>query len=749
MSETLRHALLAIIVFLSVFATPPASGQEEAPPDAWRRKVFALYMVCFFSSIDFYKQEMELAQRHGIDGFLLDFGAWARAGKDGKLKPTNYVEATERMFEAARQLNTGFLLIATPEYSVRPTRECFRDFFERFYDHPNMFRIDAKPVAAVYGGNLSGNNAIFAEMAKEGRPVCHLGYYSDGRHKMAWSFETAQRFFQTAPGLGGLWHFTCDGQTGDLMRVNANARRATLKLDKVYMAGVSFGYNSANLRDHQGMRGFGALWRNAIDTGADLVGLITWNDYVEDSNLMPWRWQRGWGKQHFTRDESYLDVNEFYSAWFKAGAPPTITQDKLFFTYRSRSRHLTKAWDPKNEKWVDILAAKWPFDQIHDDVNDSIYVTTFLRAPAGLTVAIGQTRQTSAQPAGISHAAIPFEPGVPRFTLHRAGKLLLDVVGRKQIIAKETKANSLHGKHLAHRIWTGGAAIGPATRLEAEAGTLHANASLATAGQRQVVATKAADGSGFTVPVAGLKTAAYNIRVTYSNPAEADARLTLIADGPTRGEKEYPYFIPVHFPPTKEGEFVTTSFLWSLYENTSFLKLVWLPSVNPDRVGADHWSNDDYGSVLVDAVDLVRVEPVQMPATRPTTPELVHLPGSTFTMGSDKAEPDEAPRHKVSISPFAIGKYEVGNREFERFDPTHRRHRDGYSWRDRDPVIYVSWTDAARYCNWLSAQTGLTPAYDEKSWALDRAANGFRLPTEAEWEYVARGRGEGRKYPWG
>ena len=89
------------------------------------------------------------------------------------------------------------------------------------------------------------------------------------------------------------------------------------------------------------------------------------------------------------------------------------------------------------------------------------------------------------------------------------------------------------------------------------------------------------------------------------------------------------------------------------------------------------------------------------------------------------------------------------NAEYERFFPEHRERRDSFSWRDRDPVIYVSWTDAARYCNRLSAEKGLKPAYDEQSWQLIPDADGFRLPSEAQWEYVATGRGAHRRYPWG
>ncbi len=159
---------------------------------------------------------------------------------------------------------------------------------------------------------------------------------------------------------------------------------------------------------------------------------------------------------------------------------------------------------------------------------------------------------------------------------------------------------------------------------------------------------------------------------------------------------------------------------------------------------------DDQGSVAIAAIELVRVNDEELPAVKERTyPELVDIPGGSCTIGSTAGEPDELPVHKVTISPFAIGKYPVTNEEFERFDPAHHRFRDSFSWRDREPVIYISWQDAARYCNWLSRQNGLTPVYDEKNWTADLTANGFRLPTEAEWEYVASGRGEGRKYPWG
>jgi formylglycine-generating enzyme required for sulfatase activity len=134
-------------------------------------------------------------------------------------------------------------------------------------------------------------------------------------------------------------------------------------------------------------------------------------------------------------------------------------------------------------------------------------------------------------------------------------------------------------------------------------------------------------------------------------------------------------------------------------------------------------------------------------------------PGS-LVMGAPRGEPGRRPNeNQVSVEltqPFYIGVREITNREFREFRPEPRS--SPFSGRALDgpdqPVTSVSWQDAARYCNWLSGQEGLPPAYVERAGQLvprPQPGTSYRLPTEAEWTWVARyaGGGESLRYPWG
>jgi len=131
-----------------------------------------------------------------------------------------------------------------------------------------------------------------------------------------------------------------------------------------------------------------------------------------------------------------------------------------------------------------------------------------------------------------------------------------------------------------------------------------------------------------------------------------------------------------------------------------------------------------------------------------------------FTMGSSRREQgrrsNETLRNVVLKRPFYMGIREVTNKEFREFLKEHNSGAiKGKSLnRDDQPVVQVTWEQAALFCNWLSAKGSLSPAYIKQGDSLVAAepmGTGYRLPTEAEWEYSARFTSSKAtmKYPWG
>ncbi len=115
--------------------------------------------------------------------------------------------------------------------------------------------------------------------------------------------------------------------------------------------------------------------------------------------------------------------------------------------------------------------------------------------------------------------------------------------------------------------------------------------------------------------------------------------------------------------------------------------------------------------------------------------QLVKIEGGTYTIGQNSGEGDEKPEHEVEISSFYMSKYEITVAEFRKFcEATNREmpKTPRWGWQDNHPIINTTWNDASDYINWLNK--------------LEK--ENYRLPTEAEFEYVIRNGGKTGIYPW-
>ncbi|GAA4418490.1 hypothetical protein GCM10023187_51950 [Nibrella viscosa] len=175
-----------------------------------------------------------------------------------------------------------------------------------------------------------------------------------------------------------------------------------------------------------------------------------------------------------------------------------------------------------------------------------------------------------------------------------------------------------------------------------------------------------------------------------------------------------------------------------------------LPADYNKMLGAFYFVKRD--KPVPSAPDNTRPTPAS-PTDLPVGPEMVRVKGGTFRMGSKDGEADEKPVHTVTVNDFLIGKYEVTVSEYMQFveatgshypewleagnkyhiqTGTESYYKDkGYtSVRSRLPIVGVNRHDAEAYCEWLSRRSGKP----------------YRLPTEAEWEYAARGGQSSRSY---
>ena len=388
-----------------------------------RHCVFAHYMVCFAAQgekVDDYKREIRQAQAAGIDGFALNCGAWHNE--------PHYPRRTKAIYQAAQELGTGFKLFFSVDFAGlkgHPPGEFesyVLDMVKTYGHHPNQLRVEGRTVVSTFTGEqgIAWSKDILAPLKAAGYDVFLVPFfYPRPRITELPNEATVREHFRKWSDLvDGMFFFGGAGTASELAASNAAYAKVLREAGTVCMCSFSPMYWGSVQPDRRyyetcGGEGTELQWKSIIQQQPDWVEIVTWNDFGE-SYICPVD-ASGHSVPSYLQSKSshagYLELSRYYIEWYKAGRQPPLS-DALFYFYRVH---------PKGA----IVAGDRPVKALHGDVQDVLYVTTMMTAPAELHVTSGETQSVRPLRTGIQHLRIPFSCGVQQFAVYRDGKRIL------------------------------------------------------------------------------------------------------------------------------------------------------------------------------------------------------------------------------------------------------------------------------------------------------------------------------------
>ena len=424
------------------------------------KRVFAHYMLCCMSfggdaraGVHGAMQDIVMAQSMGIDGFALNAGAWS--------SETNYQTAARNLFTAAAQLSTGFQLFFSADGAGNvgslPAADVI-NMVETYGNSANYFHNNGKPVLSTFGGGGANSltdlnwwkSEVLTPLANAGYPVSFIPFFFASNNWDADNIKALVNFWD--PIIDGMFAWTAGADAGlasphSQVAINQNFSQYLKANDKQVMGGFTNTYwgtkqTSAGRRyfEYDEGQGAAANWAGIIAANPDWVEITTWNDFNE-SYMMPiddfarynsWGNYQGfgWWKSH----RGYAELDRYYIQWYKTGIEPTITDDAIFYFYRTHSMNLVAASDPDGP--VTSFAPNFFTCRTQADCNmrygtvqDVIYLTVPLTEAASLIVSTGGQVSTYNLPAGMNHLTVPFKAGTQIFSLVRNNQTIASVTG--------------------------------------------------------------------------------------------------------------------------------------------------------------------------------------------------------------------------------------------------------------------------------------------------------------------------------
>jgi len=421
--RNLNLLVLACILLLTGYRAQAAHVPEHM--------VFASYMVCFATygdSIDGYKHDIQDAQAAGIDGFALNEGAWDNE--------PHYVSRTKTLFQAARELNTGFKFIFSLDLAMLKP-QYIPEILRAYVNDPFYYHYQGRPVVSTFAGDRGVDwKSILDPLKADGYNICFVPFFYPDPVTELPSYEAVKAHFARWSDIAdGFFFFGAAGTDAQLTQCNASYVKAARDAHKLVMDSYTpfyWGAAQADRRFYETHGGFGVerQWMSIISNAPDFVEIVTWNDFNEsyitpiDSPEKYEHWLR-YPVRH--PHAGYLELSKYFISWYKTGKKPKISRDCLVYIYRVHPKSAVASTvsppdAPRNFKTL-------PVKYMGSDVQDDVFVTTLLKAPAELRVTTGGTETRYQAPAGYTSFAIPFSTGSQHFELYRKNRLIASAGG--------------------------------------------------------------------------------------------------------------------------------------------------------------------------------------------------------------------------------------------------------------------------------------------------------------------------------
>lgn len=358
--------------------------------------------------------ELSQAQSSGIDAFALNCGSWTEEPR--------YRATTTKLFKAAASLETDFRLFFSAD--GLPPRVVV-EMVSEFYDHPNMLRVGGKPLLSTFDGNAEWAKAFLTPLSEAGKPLTFVPFFFPEGHPKVFSDRNVAKLIAENPYVDGFFFFGAGGSGKGIAHDSERIGEAWHRAGKDYMAPVTPYYRGLgrNYRvfETRGFEGMALQWEAAIAVDAQWVEIVTWNDwseatYVEDIGAPATTRIGGghWGQ--LLSHAAYLAASAYYIRWFKTGER-RIDRDDLYWFYRLSPRSSPGTIDPDSRRPT--------LPKGVENLEDRVFVSAFLVAPAEIHIESGDRHYRFDVPAGVHHLGADFALGAQKFSVKRGDRTIL------------------------------------------------------------------------------------------------------------------------------------------------------------------------------------------------------------------------------------------------------------------------------------------------------------------------------------